>query len=250
MGWYAVSRRLVGALLLPATALIGALYPTLCRLHATDRESFTRTTNGALRSVALLAVPIALGCGLYPQIGVALFSRQYFRPAEDNLRIMAILVALVYFSMPLGICIMAAGRQRAWGLVQCLCVAVSLVFDPLLVPVFQRRTGNGGLGLCIAAVMSEAVMIACGVALAPSGVFDRGLRRLLGLTLVSGAAMMVTAQIAKPLWPVIAAPLSLLAYTGALWLTGGVDNSQVAAIWAMVRRFARAVARPSSLWSR
>ena len=40
MGWYAVSRRLVGALILPATAMIGALYPTLCRLHASDADDF------------------------------------------------------------------------------------------------------------------------------------------------------------------------------------------------------------------
>ena len=59
----------LGTLLLPATTLIGALYPTLCRLYTTDRESFARTANGALRSVALLAVPVALCCGLYPEIG-------------------------------------------------------------------------------------------------------------------------------------------------------------------------------------
>jgi O-antigen/teichoic acid export membrane protein len=246
MGWYAVSRRLVGAVLLPATALLGALYPTLCRLYATDMESFERTTNGALRSVSLLAFPVALCCGLFPEVGVALFSRESFRPAEDNLRILALFVALVYFSMPLGTCIMAAGKQRAWSAVQCLCVVISLVLDPLLVPVFQRRTGNGGLGLCVAAVTSEAIMIASGVALAPRGVFDRRLRRVILLALLSSAAMMLMAQIAKPLSPFIAAPLSLLAYTGALWLTGGVDKNQVAAIrMALARGLSRAISRGS-----
>jgi O-antigen/teichoic acid export membrane protein len=230
MGWYAVSRRLIGALILPASTLIGALYPTLCRLHATDAGQFRRTTNDALRSVSLLAIPAALGCGLYPEIGVALFSRASFRPAEDNLRIMAVLVALVYFTMPLGTAIMAAGRQRAWSLVQCLCVLTSLVLDPLLVPIFQSRTGNGGLGLSVAAVISEAIVIGCGVALIPRGVFDRKLVRVIMLSLVSGAAMMITARIARPLTPFLGAPLSLLAYAGALWLTGGVDDNQVMTI--------------------
>jgi O-antigen/teichoic acid export membrane protein len=166
--------------------LIGALYPTLCRLHTTDTEGFKRTTNGALRSISLLAVPVALGCALYPEIGVALFSRESFRPSEDNLRVMALYLALVYFTMPLGTCIMAAGKERAWSAVQCLCVVTSLMLDPLLVPVFQRRTGNGGLGLCVAAGISEAIMIGFGVALAPMGIFDRRLRRLIWLTLVSG----------------------------------------------------------------
>jgi O-antigen/teichoic acid export membrane protein len=236
MGWYAVSRRLVGSLLLPATALIGALYPTLCRLYSSDSSSFTRTTNGALRGVAALAVPVALGCALYPEFGVALFSRQAFRPAEDNLRILALLVVLVYFSMPLGICIMAAGKQRAWSLVQCLCIGVSVVFDPVLVTVFQRRTGNGGLGLCVAAVISEAIMISFGLVLAPNGIFDRKLRRLIWLTLASGAAMIVAAQVARPLGSLISAPMSLSAYAGALWLSGGLDSDEITAIKTMVRK--------------
>jgi O-antigen/teichoic acid export membrane protein len=243
MGWYAVSRRLVGALLLPATTRIGALYPTLCRLYTTDRPSFERTANGALRSVALLAVPVALACGLFPELGVALFSRVSFQPAEDNLRIFALFVALVYFSMPLGTIILAAGKQRAWGLVQCLCVGMSVVFDPILVPVFQRHTGNGGLGLCVAAVLSEMVMIAFGVALAPKGVFDDKLRRVMAFTLVSGIGMIIAAQLAKPWGAGIAAPLSLLAYASGLWITGTIDKNQVAAIvGAVIRRPALAAA--------
>jgi O-antigen/teichoic acid export membrane protein len=247
MGWYAVSRRLVGVLLLPAATLNGALYPTLCRLHATDTAGFQRTTNGALRSVSLLVFPVALCCALFPDVGVALFSRDSFRPAEDNLRILALLVALIYFTMPLGICIMAAGRQRAWSAVQCLCVVTSLALDPVLVPVFQRRTGNGGLGLCVAAVVSEAIMIAAGVALTPSGVFDGRLRRVVLLAMVSGAPMVIAAELARPLGSFIAAPLSLLAYAGSLWLTGAIDQHQVAAIR---KALARALARVSPGGSR
>ena len=143
---------------------------------------------------------------------------------------MALLVALVYFSMPLGICIIAAGKQRVWSGVQCLCVVTSVVLDPLLVPLFQLQNGNGGLGLCVAAVVSEMIMIAFGVALVPSGVFDRRLGRLMLLALASGVAMALTARIAKPLTPYIAAPLSLFAYVGAMWLTGGIDKNQFATI--------------------
>jgi len=250
MGWYAVSRRLVGTLLLPATALINALYPTLCRLHATDQNSFARTTNGALRTISLLVVPVALGCALFPELGVALFSRQSFRPAEDNLRVMALLVALVYFSMPIGTCILAAGKQRAWSIVQSLCIVTSLVLDPLLVPVFQRRTGNGGLGLCVAAVVSELIVIAFGVGLAPKGIFDRRLVRLMLLALASGAAMTLVALITKPLMPFVAVPLSLLTYVLGLWLTGAIDEDQMAAIrGTMGRGFSRLAAIRFSSWS-
>ncbi|HET9830880.1 MAG TPA: oligosaccharide flippase family protein [Vicinamibacterales bacterium] len=242
MGWYGVSRRLIGTLLLPATTIIGALYPTLCRLYAHDRESFSQTANGALRSVALLAVPVAVCCGLFPEIGVAMFSRESFRPAEDNLRISSVYVALVYLSMPLGTTILAAGKQRAWGFVQCLCVAASFILDPILVPIFQRQMGNGGLGLCVASVISEAVMIGCGVWLAPKGVFDQKLMRVVAFTLVSGAGMIAAAQLVKPFGPFVAAPLSLAAYAAGLWLMGVVDKDQLTAIASAVMRKPAALA--------
>jgi len=242
MGWFAVSRRLIGVLLFPASALIGALYPTLCRLYAEDRDAFARVSRGAFSSVALLAVPFAVGCGLYPEIGVALFSRNSFREAEDNLRILAVFLFLVYFSMPLGTCILAAGRQRASSIVQGLCVVVSAILDPILIPLFQKRSGNGGLGLCVAAVISETLVIICGVALAPRGIFERTLLKSLGLALASGGLMALVAHLLRPLLPpIVSAPLALLVYAVAVYLTGAVDKAQVAQIRATIaRKFARA----------
>jgi len=242
MGWFAVSRRLIGVLLFPASALIGALYPTLCRLYAEDKEAFARVSRGSLSSIALLAVPCALGCGLYPEVGVALFSRQSFREAEDNLRILSVFLFLLYFSMPLGTCILAAGKNRAASAVQALCVVVSLILDPLLVPMFQKRFQNGGLGLCVAAVISEAMVVAFWIALTPRGVFDRALVKSLLLAMVSGVSMAVVAVLLRPvLSPYLAAPIATCVYAAGLWLTGAIDKTQIEKMKATIgRRFARA----------
>jgi O-antigen/teichoic acid export membrane protein len=247
MGWYGVSRRLVGALLMPSSALIGALYPTLCRLRATDQQGFNQTINAALGTVFLAAAPIAIGTGLFPEIGVALFSRESFRPAEDNLRIMSVLVLLVYLTMPISSAVLAAGRQRIWALVQCLCVVISVAVDPWLVPIFQQRYGNGGLGLCIATVLSEAVMVSFGIALLPAGVFDRKLRRTILLTFISGGAMIVTGLLARPLGSLIAASLAVVTYAIALRVTGAIDEHQMASVISagqgLLQRFRRKESR-------
>jgi O-antigen/teichoic acid export membrane protein len=241
MGWFAVSRRLIGVLLFPASALIGALYPTLCRLHVEDREAFNRVCRGSFSSVALLAVPVALGCMLYPEVGVAMFSRKSFVPAEDNLRVLSVFLFLLYFSMPLMTAVLAAGKKRASSFIQALCVLVSVVLDPLLVPFFQRRSGNGGLGLCVAAVLSEALVVACGIALTPRGVFDRRLVRSLLLALVSGGVMAIVARLLRPFMsPFVSAPLAVIAYGLALWGSGGIEKEQMDRIKGVVaRKFAR-----------
>jgi hypothetical protein len=119
-------------------------------------------------------------------------------------------------------------------------VGVSLILDPLLTPWFQTHYGNGGLGPSVASVVSEVIVVVCGVVLMPRGMFDARLRRTLFFALLSGLAMAAVARALHWLSPFLAAPVSLLAYAGGLWLSGEVDRSQVAKLTGAVRRkFAR-----------
>jgi len=236
IGWYAVARRLVGVLIFPATALIGALYPTLCRLWLSDRDEFLRVTRDSLHSVALVVMPIALGCFLFPDLGILIFSKKAYGPAADDLRVLAAFLFLVYFTMPIGTCVLAAGRQRAWSIVQSLCVAVSLILDPLLTPWFQTHYGNGGLGPSVASVVSELLVVAAGLFFMPPGVFDRRLRRTLFFTVSSGMAMGVVAWALRSITAFVAAPAAVLAYGSALWFTGEIDRSHVAKLTGFVTR--------------
>jgi O-antigen/teichoic acid export membrane protein len=213
-------------LVFPAGALIGALYPTLSRLFTEDLDGYKQTASGALRAVSLLVVPVALGCALFPDIGAVIFGREAFGRAGEDLQILAVFLFLLYFSMPLGTAVLASGKRKAWSVVQSLCVGVSALLDPVLVPWSQRRSGNGGVGLCTATVISEAIVVGCGIALAPRGVFDRRLVRSILLALVAGGAMAVTARLARPLTSFVAAPISVLVYGAALLMTGAIEKEQ------------------------
>jgi len=240
IGWYAVARRLVGVLIFPATALIGALYPTLCRLYVTDRKSFIETTSASLRNVSLVVVPVTLACALYADFAVALFNKQAYGPTADDLRVLSLFIGLVYFTMPLGSAILAAGRRRAWSIVQSICVVVCIGLDWYVVPFFQQRYGNGGIGLCLTSVLSEVAVVVCGVVLAPKGIFDRGFARSLFLAAVAGGAMAVVAYLLRSITPFVAAPIAVLAYAGGLWVLGGVDPDLLAAARGFFsRKFAK-----------
>ena len=230
VGWHAAARKLVGLLIFPSAAMIGALYPTLCRLHVTDSNGLKLATTDVLRATTLMVVPVAVGCALFPDIGIAVYSRKGFAPAEANLRVLSIFLLLVYFTMPLGTCVNAIGKARSWAAVQALCVGVSLVFDPILIPWFQRRSGNGGLGVCWAAVLSELVVLVFGVILVPRGVFDRRFWHSVVFSGLSGLVMVAVARSLSTLSSFLVAPLSLVAYVVALRLTGAIDADQVAAI--------------------
>jgi O-antigen/teichoic acid export membrane protein len=240
IGWYGVSQRLIGLLMFPATALIGALYPTLCRLFAEDKAEFAKVAKNALYGVSLLAIPASLGCALFPELGVSIFGRANYVHAEDNLRIQAIFLFLLYFSMPLGTCILAANKQRPWALVQCTSVMVSLLLGPFLIAWFQAHHGNGGMGTSAGLALSEAVVVGCGIALAPKGIVDADLLRMVGLAVVSGVVMTALALMTKPISSFLAVPLSLAGYGAAAWLTGALKPSTVDLVVGFVgRKFSR-----------
>jgi O-antigen/teichoic acid export membrane protein len=225
VGWFGVSQRLIGLLIFPASALVGALYPTLCRLQAENQEDFVRTSRSALYGVSLLAIPAAVGCGIFPELGVAIFGSQEFSGAEAHLQVMSAFVFLVYFSMPLGTSILAANKQKIWALVQCICLVVSLLGNPFLVPYFQRTTGNGALGTCVTLVLSELLVVACGIALSERGLFDRHFGKSLLLAAGAGAAMASVGLLLKPASLFLAVPAALLTYAGLAWFSGAIQPS-------------------------
>jgi O-antigen/teichoic acid export membrane protein len=240
VGWHAAAQRLMSVLMLPASALITALYPTLARLHSESIEQYTSTTRRALHGTTHFAIPMALCCALYRDAGIQIFSERHFGPAAGNLLVMSLLVFLLYFSMPLGTAILAAGLQRRFAAVQSLCVLVSLALDPLLIPWFQDRYGNGGLGVCVAGVVSEILMVGAAIAMAPKGIVDRSLFVVLGKGAIAGLAMSAVAYVLRDVTPFASAPVAVAAYGGCLWLIGGVDRGDLEILRnVVVRKFRR-----------
>ena len=88
----------------------------------------------------------------------------------------------------------------------------------------------------VAAVVSELIVVVCGVVLAPSGIFNAKLRRTLFFAVLAGGAMALVAWLLRALNPFLAAPVALLAYGAALWATGEIDRSQFERIRNVVMR--------------
>jgi O-antigen/teichoic acid export membrane protein len=236
IGWHAAARRLVGFLIFPVVAVGGSLYPTLCRLRTESPAAMQGTMRSALKIVAFLVIPVALGCGLFAEIGIQIFSRESYGPAVDNVRVLSVFVFVLYFSMVLGTYLNALGKQRQWAFVQLACVAVSAALDPVLIPYFQRTHGNGGLGVAIATCTSELLMLVAACVLAPRGLFERTLLRPLALAALSGGAMAFVAWLLRWLSPWLAAPVAVSAYAVALRVTGALDDEQLATLRELVRR--------------
>jgi O-antigen/teichoic acid export membrane protein len=145
------------------------------------------------------------------------------------------MVLLIYFSMPLGSALLAAGRQAAWAWAQFGCVVLRVILNPLLIPWFQKHYGNGGLGVCVSSVVCEVGLVCVALYMIPHGVIDRGLAKVLGKGVLAGGAMALVAWALRGVSPWLAAPIAVVVYFGALYLFGGVDMTQISRITDGIR---------------
>ena len=84
--------------------------------------------------------------------------------------------------------------------------------------------------------MSELLVVACGIVLAPTGIFDAKLRKTLFFALLAGVAMSLVAWLLRGLDPFLGAPVALLAYVAALFATGELDRSTIAKVQDVIMR--------------
>jgi Na+-driven multidrug efflux pump len=131
----------------------------------------------------------------------------------------------------------AAGRERAWTIVQAACLLINVSLDPILVPWFQAHSGNGGLGANTASIASETAIMLAGCWLLPRGIITAsvlvsGLKALLAGVAMAGVAWLLKGHLNL----FVAAPISLAVYGGVLYLIGGIDAQQLAMLKSIARR--------------
>jgi O-antigen/teichoic acid export membrane protein len=200
IGWFGAARNIMGTLFAPVSILSGAAYPRLSRA-ARSPDVFRQELGTALRPILWVGALAAVGTYLFADLGVHIvYGHRHFGPAAAILRVFAAGLFLFFLDGMFGIALNAVGRAGAFSAVKIASVAVSTGLDFLLIPYFQRTTGNGGIGAVVAFVGSELVVFAGVLAILP--------RRsvAMGTVLDAGRA-------------VLAAGLTVAAFTRLQWLS-------------------------------
>ena len=223
LGWHGAASRISGVLIFPALTLNFALYPTLARLWVSDRPTYDSLVRLGLRTVTILGVLAGAGTAIFAPWAVGwIYGTAGFAPAGASLSVMSVFILLVYASIILGPAIAAAGRQWYWCAAQTLCLVVSVVLDPILIPWTQRTFGNGSLGVSLSVGVAEAAMVTLGLFILPQGVVTRELGRTLRHCLIGAA---VAAAVGMLLYdvPVVAVVMMVASYFAVLRLFRELD---------------------------
>jgi O-antigen/teichoic acid export membrane protein len=248
VGWFGAAKNLLGTLIAPAIVMGGASFPRLSRA-ATDRAQFRDELAAAMRPVLLMAGYAAVGTYLCADLAVDVFyGGGRYDPAGVILQVSAPSFFLFFVDVLLGAAIVAAGRSAAMAVAKVVNVATSTALDLWLIPVFQARYGNGGIGAAIAYGASEIIMFAAALLIIPRGSMGRAFVLDLGRALVASGGAVASVYLLWPRWAATPATQSSWAVTlpalaigtvvfaGLAWALRLVKRSDLQMLSALIRR--------------
>jgi O-antigen/teichoic acid export membrane protein len=169
VGWYGAAKNIMGTLLAPSLILGAAAFPRLSRATknpATFREEFAT----AQRPMLWLGGLAGVGTWVFADLAITVvYGKDAFGPASDVLRVFGLGLFLIFEDVLIGTALTALGRATAFAFVKIGSVVLGVILELILIPYWSHRTGNGGVGVSLSFVISEAVMFTGGALLMPKG---------------------------------------------------------------------------------
>ena len=174
VGWFGAAKMILGTLCAPAIILATAAFPRLVRAAGT--AALPSEVRSALRPLLWLGALAGVGTYLFAGTVVGLiYGSAGFAPAATILQVFAPGFLLLFIDILLGHVIYASGRGTGFAIAKILSVMVGTALNFLLIPVFQARYGNGGIGVVVAFALSELVVFAGAVIVARRTALDRAM---------------------------------------------------------------------------
>lgn len=247
VGWYGAAKTILGTLVAPAAILGTAAFPALSRA-AQDPRLLGAELRSAMRPLLLLAGLGGVGTFLFADLAVSLiYGGEKFGPAGTILKVFAPGLFLLFVDVLLGSALVAAGRATALAAAKAVNVAAITGLELLLIPYFQARHGNGGIGVVVAFAASELMMFVAALLILPRAALSGELFRDLGRAVVLAAGTLLVAVAMPADAPVLRAAvagLTFVALAAALRLVGRADLEVLAL--ALGRRRAVGLRPPPS----
>ena len=235
MGWYGGAKTIMGTLLAPALILGTAAYPRLSRASH-DPSAFHAEFATAQRPMMWLGGLAAIGTWLFANFAIHIMYKAAFSPAGVILQVFGLGLFLTFVDILIGTALTAVGRATAFAVAKVGSLVLALGLELVLIPYFQARSGNGGIGVTVASVVSEGVIFAGGLLLMPRGT--------LGADIFVDGARAVASALATFLlfywlpWlsPWLGIPLCIVAFTAFSVVFGLVRRRDLAVFRALLRR--------------
>jgi O-antigen/teichoic acid export membrane protein len=236
VGWFGAARSILGTLMAPAVILGAAAYPRLARASAEPAE-LRREVRSAFRPLLWLAALAGTGTYLFARTVVALiYGAQGFGPSATILEVFAPGLFLLFVDILLGNILYASGRGNGFAIAKIVSVIVGTALDLLLIPYFQERYSNGGIGVMVAFALSEFVVFAGAMLVLGRGTLGSATALDVVRALAAAGATLLLFYVMGPAPPWIGIPVCVAVFAAASAAFGLMRRGDVVVLRALARR--------------
>lgn len=236
IGWFGAARNILGTLMAPAVILGAAAYPHIARASV-KAAALRHEVRSAFRPLLWLGALAGTGTYLFAATAIRLvYGSRGFEPAATILEVFAPGLFLLFIDILLGNVIYAAGRGTGLAVAKIASVLVGTALDFALIPMFQRRYGNGGIGVVVAFALSELVVFAGAVIVLRRGTFHPATAVDAGRALGAAGATVLLFRLLPPVGPWLGIPLCIATFTAASVAVGLIGTRDLSLLWAAFSR--------------
>lgn len=235
VGWYGAANKLSGVLLFPAVIMTGALLPTLTRLKESNPDSYQRAARESLRLALVLGAPTAMGTYLFADRVVPWIFGPGFEPTAADLKVLAFYLLPLFVNITLGTILIISRKQFIWSLVKGVMIVLAAGISFWILPYWQHRAGNGGIGAAMMVAVGELGMLAAAIVLLPKGLLQMSALFDTLRAVAASAVMMLAAHFLEGFPLAVGLILAPVAYLAAQVVFGGVGLKDVSFLRDMRR---------------
>jgi O-antigen/teichoic acid export membrane protein len=222
VGWYGVPMKLFQTFMFLPVLISTAWLPKLVRRFEADGlPALQREARRPVELVMVLGLPVSAAIIVAAEPFVDIVYGDAYSGSIPILVVLALCITPMYLNIMLSQVLVAAQRQIAWTWVMGVATVVNPIANLILIPLFERTHGNGGIGAALSLLLTEIAIVSIGFALVGRAVIDRQLVRRTGLTALASGAAWAAGEATAPLgWPVslVAAGVTLVVLAWSLRL--------------------------------
>lgn len=243
VAWYGVPTKLFTALMFVPVIVSTAWLPRLVSAFERQPEDLAREAQRPIVLVVILSLPICVAATLTAGPVLNLLYGPRYASAVPVMTILAFVIPPMYLNIMLNQVLVASKRQVVWTWVMAGATVVNPILNFLIIPICQRRYGNGAIGAALSLLITEVLIVAIGIRISGYNLLDSASLLRVAKASVAAGAMWAVMMVAAPLGFVSAAALGFAGFIGLSLLLSVPTADELGAVRTATRGFAQRLRR-------
>jgi len=137
VGWYNVSRRAVGIIIIPAAFIYMSFYPSLSKFFKESRETFQKIWNYYMQIMIVLTPPTVVGGLFFASQLIKFIFGPNSAPAVISFQILIFIVGINFLFYPYTLILIVSGQQKKYLWINLAATAINLLLNLILIPRYS-----------------------------------------------------------------------------------------------------------------